>query len=145
MGKLCFFGESLISTTYFSLLGKRARLFTKSRKGTTLHLKNGGLYLVLSFMMHYSLNKWNLVFCAAVKKQTYWILDYSFRCLMYTLLRKSYFVVFTNFKTATLCILHQNFVQPHQTVSSTNFFSGIAYYKLMETEHFLLSSNHNVF
>ena len=98
--------ESLISTTYFSLLGKRARLFTKSRKGTTLHLKNGRLYLVLGFMMHCSLDKWNLVFCAAVKKHTYWILDYSFRCLMYTLLRKSYFVVFTNFKTATLCILH---------------------------------------
>ena len=60
--------ESLFSTTYFTLLGKRARLFTKSRKGTTLHLKNGGLYLVLGFMMHYSLDKWNLVFCAAVKK-----------------------------------------------------------------------------
>ena len=105
-----FMWESLFSTTYFTLLGKRTRLFTKSRKDTTLHLKNGGLYLVLGFMMHYSLDKWNLVFYAAVKKQTYWILDYSFWCLMYTLLRKRYFVVFTNFKTATLFILHSNFM-----------------------------------
>ena len=67
--------ESLISTTYFSLLGKRAWLFTKSKKGTTLHLKNRGLYFVLGLMMYFSLDKCKLIFCAAVEIPTFWILD----------------------------------------------------------------------
>ena len=67
--------ESLISTTYFSLTGKRARLFTKSIEGTTLHLKNRGFYFVLRLMMYFPLDKCKLVFCAAVEIQTFWILD----------------------------------------------------------------------
>ena len=70
-----FYWESLISTTYFSLLGKRAWLFTKSKKGTTLHLKNRGLYFVLGLMMYFSLDKCKLIFCAAVEISTFWILD----------------------------------------------------------------------
>ena len=71
----CSGRESLISTTYFSLLGKRAWLFTKSKKGTTLHLKNRGLYFVLGLMMYFSLDKCKLIFCAAVEIPTFWILD----------------------------------------------------------------------
>ena len=59
--------QSLISTTYFTLLGKRAQLFTKSRKGTTLNLQNVGLYFVLGLMLYFPLDKWKLVFCVAVQ------------------------------------------------------------------------------
>ena len=66
-GERNYFRESLISTTYFTLLVERTWLFTKSRKRTTLQFKNRGLYFVLGLMMYIPLDKWKLVFCAAVQ------------------------------------------------------------------------------